>query len=68
MRKLGIKDVHGYGRGDQLVRIAIEVPKKLNKKQKELLKEYAQYEKKYEPGSKRKHFFEKVKEYFSEEE
>ena len=68
MRTLGIKDMHGYGRGDQLVRVNIEVPKKLSKKQKELLAEYAELEEKLEPNSRRKHFIDKVKEYFTEEE
>ncbi|MFH1645718.1 MAG: DnaJ C-terminal domain-containing protein, partial [Candidatus Omnitrophota bacterium] len=36
----GITDINGYGRGDQLVRIVVEVPTKLNPKQKELLKEF----------------------------
>lgn len=67
MRKLGIKDLHGYGRGDQLVRVSIEVPKKIGKKQRELLEEYAGYEEKYEPGSVRKRFFDKVKDYFTED-
>ena len=68
MRKLGIRDVHGYGRGDQLVRVNIEVPRRLSRRQRELLEEYAQYEDQYEPGSERKTFLEKVKEYFSEKE
>jgi len=68
MRKLGIRDMHGYGRGDQLVRVHIEVPKKLTRRQRELLEELAKYEEKYEPGSRRKRFFDKVKEFLSEED
>ncbi len=37
----GIADVRGYGIGDQIVKITVEVPKKLTPKQKELLEEYA---------------------------
>ena len=40
MRKKGIHSLHGFGTGDELVTITIEVPKKLSKKQKELLKEF----------------------------
>lgn len=41
LRGEGIKDVHGRGVGNQLVRLTIDVPKKLNEKQKELLRELA---------------------------
>ncbi len=38
---LGLPDIRGHKRGDELVQILIEVPHRLNKKQKELLTEYA---------------------------
>ena len=41
LRDQGIADLQGYGRGDQLVRVHIEVPKKLTARQRELLEEYA---------------------------
>ena len=40
MRKAGIPALNGRGRGDQIVRIVVDVPKKLTKRQEELLKEY----------------------------
>ena len=39
-RGKGINDLHGYGKGDELVRIIVEVPTKLDSRQKELLKEF----------------------------
>ena len=39
MRNKGIKHLNHSGSGDQIVRINVEVPKKLNSKEKELLKE-----------------------------
>ncbi len=39
MRNKGIKHLNHAGTGDQIVRINVEVPKKLNSKEKELLKE-----------------------------
>ena len=39
MRGKGMPSVHGYGRGDQMVKVKIEVPKKLTKKQTDLIKQ-----------------------------
>jgi molecular chaperone DnaJ len=37
----GVRNLRGHGRGDQYVKVNIEVPKALNDKQKELLKQFA---------------------------
>ncbi len=54
----GIPSLRGFGTGDQLVKVFIDVPTKLTKKQKELLEEFDS-ENKQEKG-----FFEKVKDVF----
>ena len=60
----GIQRVNGSGKGDQYVRVTIEVPKNLSSKQKELLKELEETsdDKNYQ---KRKSFFDKIKDSFS---
>ena len=50
------------GRGDQHVRVFIEVPTKLNDRQKQLLNEFSELESK---NSGHKSFFEKITNYFS---
>ncbi len=42
----GLPDVHGYGRGDILVQVVVEVPKRLSRRQEELLRELAATEEK----------------------
>ena len=37
----GITNLHGQGRGDQIVRVVIQVPRKLTEKQKSLLREFS---------------------------
>jgi len=59
----GVPDVRGYGRGDELVRVHIETPRKLSAKQRELLEEFAKQ------GGEEVHplakgFLDKVKELF----
>ena len=39
LRGLGLPDLRGYRKGDQIVRAIVETPTKLNRRQKELLKE-----------------------------
>lgn len=65
LRNQGIPDVHGYGRGDQHVRINVKVPTKLSDRQKELLREFADLsgDKPVEVAGE-KGFFEKVKDAF----
>ena len=41
MKGKGIPYLHGYGTGNENVEVIIEVPNKLNKKQKELLKQFS---------------------------
>jgi len=59
----GAPDVHGRGRGDQLVRVVVETPRKLTSRQRELLEEFARGSgEEVHPLSKG--FFDKVKEMF----
>lgn len=44
LRGQGIPHLDGYGRGDQHIQIAVKIPTRLNKRQKELLKEFASQE------------------------
>ncbi len=69
MRERGLPRLNGHGRGDQLVRINIWVPTKVNSKEKELLKQLATMEH-ITPSEEERHgssksFFEKVKDAFS---
>lgn len=61
----GIPRLNGRGTGDQFVKVTIEVPKNLTKKQKEILKEFEQNqsEKNYQ---KRKSFRDKIKDLFED--
>lgn len=59
----GIADIRGYGIGDQIVKITVEIPKKLTPKQKELLEEYAKASGE-EVGTGGSTLFEKVKNVF----
>lgn len=62
LRQQGLPELQGGGRGDQLVRVFIEVPEKLTERQKELLREFAAIEQK---RSGHKSFFEKISSYLS---
>lgn len=42
LRGKGFPSLHGSGKGDELVKVKVEVPTKLNEKQKQLLKEFAE--------------------------
>lgn len=44
MKEKGIKHLNGYGRGDQIVRVNVHIPKKINAREKELLKELSKSE------------------------
>lgn len=61
----GIQHLNGRGRGDQYVRITVEVPKNLNSKQKEIIKQFesATGDKNY---AQRRNFFDKFKKMFND--
>ena len=65
MRGKGIQNVNGRGRGDQFVRVNIEVPKNLSQKQKDLLREFEASSKANHKA--RKGFWEKMKNAFKGE-
>ncbi|MHB1048519.1 MAG: molecular chaperone DnaJ [Bacteroidota bacterium] len=66
LKEKGIPRLNSYGRGDQLIRIQIWVPSKVNSREKELLKELAGAEH-INPTEeeKKKSFFDKMKNVFS---
>ena len=63
LRNKGIPYVNGKGRGDQYVKVNIEVPRNLNNKQKEQLKAFEATLNSDKNYTKRKSFFEKLKDF-----
>jgi molecular chaperone DnaJ len=64
LRRRGLPNPRTQRPGDQYVQVFVEVPRKLTRKQRELLEEYAKTEASH-VSEQRKTFFEKLKEYFS---
>jgi molecular chaperone DnaJ len=67
IRGKGLPDVHGRGVGDLILRVSVETPRHLSKRQEELLREFAETED-VEVSPRRKSFFEKVKELFGQDD
>ncbi len=65
LRGKGIPKLGSRGRGDQYVKMTVEVPKNLSQKQKDILREFESVgeERNYQ---KRKSFFDKIKNMFGE--
>ncbi|MFZ5649690.1 MAG: molecular chaperone DnaJ [Bacillota bacterium] len=64
LRGRGMPDLHGHGRGDQIVRVKVVTPTRLTDKQKSLLMEFAKLSNENPVGGGDKGFFEKVKDAF----
>ena len=65
LRGKGVKDVNGYGKGDQLIYINVWTPKKLNDQEKdtlEALRNAPNFQP--QPGKTEKSFFDRMKEFF----
>jgi molecular chaperone DnaJ len=61
----GIKDINGYGKGDQLIHINVWTPQQLSKEEREALMKLRESENfQPNPGKHDKGFFEKMKEFF----
>ncbi len=65
MKGKGIQNVNGRGRGDQFVKVNIEVPRNLTEKQKRLLRDF-EATATDENQTRRKGFWDKVKDLFKE--
>ena len=62
MRGVGMKQLNRGTRGDQYVRIVIDVPKAVSKRQEELLREFGKLE---EEGRGKKNILDRIREYFA---
>ena len=61
----GIKDINGYGRGDQLIMVNIWTPTTLSKEERTVLEGLKNSENfKPDPGKQEKSFFDRMKEFF----
>lgn len=61
LRGKGIQNINRYGRGDQYVKVNVEVPKNLSEKQKELLRQFDETTSDSANYEKRRNFFQKLK-------
>jgi molecular chaperone DnaJ len=62
LRGQGLPNVRGYGRGDLLVHLDLEVPSRLTRRQEELLEEFARIEEK-NVSPARKGFLDRLRQY-----
>jgi len=63
MRGQGFPSLHGHRPGDQLVKVVVEVPKKLSAEQEQVLRRLAELEEK-EVGPRRHSFFDRLRKTF----
>jgi molecular chaperone DnaJ len=66
LRGRGMPDIGGRARGDEIVEVHVETPRHLTARQEELLREFAEIEH-LQVSPRRKSFFEKLRDYFTEE-
>jgi len=67
LRNKGIKDINGYGRGDQLIHVNIWTPKTLTSAEKQTLESLRNSENFIpRPGKNDKGFFDRMKEFFNQ--
>lgn len=66
LRGQGFPHMRGYGEGDQIVKIVVEVPKKLSKQQEDLYRQLAALDDS-NVSPQRKSFMDAIKRYFSED-
>lgn len=65
LRGKGVKDLNGYGKGDQLIHVNVWTPKKLSKEEQATLEGFRDSESfEPKPGKGEKGFFDKIKEFF----
>jgi molecular chaperone DnaJ len=65
LRGKGIKDIDGYGRGDQMIYVNVWTPKNLSGEEKNILESLRESKNfKPAPGKNEKGFFERMKEFF----
>ncbi len=65
LRGKGVKDINGYGRGDQLIHINVWTPKNVSNDERQVLEKLRASDNfAPNPGKNEKGFFEKMKEYF----
>ncbi len=64
LRHMGMPDLRGRGRGDLVVHLRIETPRKLTKRQEELFRELAELDHKH-VSPERKSWMDRVKEWFT---
>ncbi|MCF6353212.1 MAG: molecular chaperone DnaJ [Cyclobacteriaceae bacterium] len=67
LRNKGIKDINGYGRGDQLIHVNIWTPKSLTNAEKQTLETFRNSENFIpKPGKNDKGLFDRMKEFFNQ--
>jgi molecular chaperone DnaJ len=65
LRGKGVKDINGYGKGDQLIHINVWTPKNVSNDERQVLEKLRNSDNfAPTPGKNEKGFFEKMKEYF----
>lgn len=61
----GFPNLDGYGVGNQLIRVVIETPKKLDNEMRSLFEQLRELEEQQQSSSKRQRFFKRFKDFFS---
>lgn len=65
IKSKGVPNVHGQGKGDMIIKVAVETPVGLSQKQKDLLKQFSELEGDHNSPRKRG-FLDKLKSFFAD--